>query len=379
MSKVCLAAALWAVFVSGVMPYEGCVVRYGRRGCYNRILTGVLAICDGRGEEEKFPHNLPQDTVYMSLTNFRFGQLTKGDFAPFKTIECLTIKDSRVTGIDYDTFAEMESLHELVLSGTMLNNGDLGFVGHPNFKADVLAVTESKTLTTININATTTLHQLKIVDFQGNRIEHISPSFLLELRNVEKLDFSSNRLSVLEWTHLHKMTELNKLFLASNRFQAIPQSMFSTFFAVKELSLANNPLHCNCKLKWLKEFYDYAIDKTLDVSQVACASPTSFSILSASTRDFTCSSPSSPKIVWTLLPDGRFEVNCSSQGDPAPHLNFIFPDDRTIITPPSKDLSQVNSTTPQVITHEGLITCTAENSEGRGSTKQKLLHPRVYI
>ncbi|ELT97801.1 hypothetical protein CAPTEDRAFT_161548 [Capitella teleta] len=355
--------------------FEGCTIRYGRRGCHHRTLTGVLVTCDGQGEEKDFPHNLPQDTVYMSLINFRLGRLTREDFLPFTTIECLTIENSGVTGIDEDAFADMHDLHEIVLSQTQLHNGDLSFVGHPGFKADVLAVTRSNALKLIDVNATKTLHQIKTLDLKGNRIESISTSLFPELRNIQELDLSANRLTSLQWEHLHEMPKLNKLFLESNRFQTIPESMFSVFFAVKELSLANNPLHCNCKLKWLKEFYDVAIDKTLDITSVTCASPTSFAMSSANEGDFKCLHPSKPKIVWTELPDGRFEVNCSSHADPAPTLRFVFPDGRVIITPPSDDLSKLNSTTPQMITTDGTVICTSINSEGAEFTSEYLGDP----
>ncbi len=41
----------------------------------------------------------------------------------------------------------------------------------------------------------------------------------------------------------------------------IPESVFDTFAAVKELRLAGNPLHCNCKLKWLKDYYEMEVDR----------------------------------------------------------------------------------------------------------------------
>ena len=46
-----------------------------------------------------------------------------------------------------------------------------------------------------------------------------------------------------------------------SRFQMIPESVADTFAAVKELRLADNPFHCNCKLKWLKDYYETAVDR----------------------------------------------------------------------------------------------------------------------
>ena len=45
------------------------------------------------------------------------------------------------------------------------------------------------------------------------------------------------------------------------RFQTLSESALDTFETVKDLEFGRNPLHCNCHLKWLKEYYERTVDR----------------------------------------------------------------------------------------------------------------------
>ena len=328
-----------------------------------------------KGNEPSVPQNLPQDTVYMSLQNFNLGDLKRADFARFTTIECLTIVDSGVKSLEYETFSDMESLHELVMERTSLNDSQLQFMNNPNFRAQLVTVSESPKIGALTFSATKTLRHLKTLKFNGNGISDISPAIFPELRHVETLDLSRNKLSYLDWTLIGELSKLNNLYLDGNRFQTVPENMHRVYFAVKELTMANNPLHCNCKLKWLKEFYSSAVDKQLDYDLVQCTSPQPKLFMDVPLSDFTCSTPTAPVVSWLKLAEQRFELNCTSLGDPAPTLTLTLPDGRKVISPPSDDLSKVHTTTPQIISVGGDVICTASNSEGISETVEPLPVP----
>ena len=57
------------------------------------------------------------------------------------------------------------------------------------------------------------------------------------------------------------MISLTLHFSFHFRFQAIPLPMLEVFSAVKELTLSGNPFHCNCELRWLRQFYSMVFDK----------------------------------------------------------------------------------------------------------------------
>ena len=151
-----------------------------------------------------------------------------------------------------DTFADLEDLREIVLHGTDLTSRHLGFINHAAFKADLVTIAKSKHIKSLSFNATPALRDLKTLDFSDNGLESVNASIFTELRNLETLDLSLNALHDLDWNRLQELTKLNKLLLNGNRFQTVPRVMHSVLFSVKELSFSDNPLHCNCKLRWMK-------------------------------------------------------------------------------------------------------------------------------
>ncbi|KAK2182321.1 hypothetical protein NP493_360g03015 [Ridgeia piscesae] len=363
---VCLLVLVTQVALS--VAFEGCRISFGRRGCYHRVLQGVLVTCDGRGHETLVPQNIPLDTIYLSLVNFKFDTLKRTNFSRFIAVECLTIVDSGVSALDADTFADLEKLREIVLHGTELTSRHLAFINHETFRADLVTIAKSKHMKKLTFNATPALRDLKTLDFSGNGLEEVNASIFTELRNLETLDLSENQLRTLNWHRLQELTKLNKLMLKGNRFQTVPRVMHSVMFAVKELTLSDNPLHCNCKLRWMKEFFAASVDKVTDYDNIECASPMNKMMTSVNIGDFVCEHPSAPSIHWSRLADDRYAVNCSSVGDPAPTLTLVFHDSQKVVIPPSDDLSQTETRTPHVITAGGPVTCHAKNSEGVAST-----------
>lgn len=89
------------------------------------------------------------------------------------------------------------------------------------------------------------------------------------------------------------------------RFQQIPQDMYGVFFAVKELTLSGNRFHCNCKLQWLREFYDIVFDKAIDLEAIECRSPHVRRFTAMKQGDFACSQPTTPEVKYSQIDDYR--------------------------------------------------------------------------
>ena len=347
--------------------FDGCAFSFGRRGCSDRIHEGVLVTCDGQSQETTIPDNIPSDTVLISLVNFDFQHLQRSNFTRFKTLECLNIFDSNIARVDDDTFADTSELYELNLKGTRLTSSSLSFLSHESFTAVQLSVTHSNAIRQLSFrtHAGGPLENVVSLRMNNNSIDHIDSTILRRLDAVQTLSLSSNKLTEINWHLLRKIDALNELFLDNNKLQTIPGDEASTiFYTVNELRLGNNPLHCNCKLLWLKEYYDISPGKKLDVDQVQCLTPVKTLMRDIDPRQMTCEQPTIPTINWLDLDNGRVAVNCSAKGDPAPTITMLFPDGQKMITPPGDDLAQLTTSTHYVLTSPGPMTCISSNTEG---------------
>lgn len=303
---------------SRVTSYDSCSVKFGRRGCAHRVVHGVSVVCNGHHVETVVPYNIPADTVHLTLVGFNLTRLTRADLDRFANVQCLTVTDSlALTEIDADAFSGLGSLVELTLDSTNINESQLAFIADESFaNIELLAVTRDESLTHFTGHgATRQLHALRSLDLKHCAIDHISSSLYHELRRLERLDLTGNKLSSLNWTQIGgHITHLNSLLLAGNRLQTLPVSAHSVLYTVKELSLGDNPLHCNCQLHWLRDFYQQsAVDKTMDAVHCVSPEPQQLDDLVRDQRNainFKCVGPEAPVIVWTKYDsDHRVEVN----------------------------------------------------------------------
>ena len=210
------------------------------------------------------------------------------------------------------------------------------------------------------------LEGLRTFKVNGNRLEKFGEALAFaQLKNIEELDLSDNALRSIDWMRLTQYEKLVRLNLRRNLLQYIPEQALETFHALRELYLAENPFHCNCRLRWLREFYDTAVDKGLDFSDVRCASPRPGAMSSIRSSEFVCIAPRKPVITLRFLHDDVYAINCTAVGDPAPKLTFLLANGRKVITPPSEDLSRDVTASPEILTvGGGVVKCEAENSEG---------------
>lgn len=251
------------------------------------------------------------------------------------------------------------------------------FVSHTTFFPELLSISESPSITRFDFQDLENLEQLKTLDIHGNGLRALEGDIFELIQNVEHLDLSNNGMAYVDWHQLNSLEALTRLNLHGNAFQTIPAEVFAQFFAVKELTLADNPLHCNCKLAWLKRFFMESQDKELDYPFVRCASPKAGSMANIPLEKFTCDQPSTPVINYRKLgtEDGRFEVNCTATGDPAPELSLRLPDGQMVLITPNADLSKLSTTSPSILTQPGTVECHAINTEGTATAQEQLPMP----
>jgi len=135
---------------------------------------------------------------------------------------------------------------------------------------------------------------------------------------------------------------LKNLWLNGNELEQLDPRFQTIFLSLTHLRLGSNPLHCNCEVVWLKEFYDKhrkLFEGGAGVALPSCNSPQRlkdkfFSTLSL--FDFRCMPPVFNNID-AMFDDVTAKLRCTASGDPAPTLFWIQPSGESRRYSPSND------------------------------------------
>ena len=191
---------------------------------------------------------------------------------------------------------------------------------------------------------------------------------------LKVLKMSYNQVSVMSPDALTGLLDLTELELNNNKIQIIPEQLRDVFTQLDSLGLEENPLHCNCEMRWFKEWLFTRTETTTRVKD--CVTPEPSYLWYMVPDEFRCSPPEITMITsnMTVTPDTYFYLVCFAESDPAPVIEWQAPFAEVIsITPPS-DRSKYSSSAVWKITRvqvnqAGIYTCTAKNIAGTVSQR----------
>ena len=212
---------------------------------------------------------LPEGTLKVNLTgnHFHNKSIHRYNLTNYGSLKRLFMSDCGIETIDIDTFVDLVNLRWLDIS----NNN--------------LSVLQENT-------------------FRDLRLSHL---FLNGNRGLELLPMSFAGL-VTSSLYLHNctivrlqvevLTPLNgtliDFWLNDNQLKCVDQRLASILATIAHVRLGSNPLHCNCEVLWLKEYFDENNETFEGAEPPRCQSPARikgkhFSELSL--FDFDCQSP----------------------------------------------------------------------------------------
>ncbi|KAG7492808.1 hypothetical protein MATL_G00019170 [Megalops atlanticus] len=162
------------------------------------------------------------------------------------TIEELRFDDNRISSISEEALQDLINLKRLILDGNLLNNkriGEMAFVNLINL-TELSLVRNSLTAPPANLPGTS-LEKLQLQDNQINRIPVGAFAFL---RQLYRLDLSGNNLS------------------------SLPLGVFDDLDNLTQLFLRNNPWHCDCRMKWVRDWLR-TLPTKVNVRGLMCQGP----------------------------------------------------------------------------------------------------------
>ena len=165
--------------------------------------------------------------------------------------------------------------------------------------------------------------QISNLILSKNNITEITRPGTLRLQaNIQLIDLSHNMIQTLQQSDFTLITTLKTLDVSYNLIETIDVNMRSVLNQLTTLNMKGNLFHCNCNLKWLKQWYDRS--KTSKTITIECASPIPRSFEHVLESDFACYQPkllSSTGTVSAVLNE-NVTVTCLAEGDPAPIVSL---------------------------------------------------------
>ncbi|CAH1803259.1 unnamed protein product [Owenia fusiformis] len=325
--------------------------------------TGSKIVYCSRKMLIAIPDGLPEDTVQLNLNDnvFAVTTLRRTNFTGLLQLEHLYLSGVGIEVIADNTFSDLTKLKWLDLSMNRIRviedytfrglnlqhlflNGNHGLRLHANTFAG---------LSTSGLY----LHDCKLTS--------IAPEVLVPLNNT-----------------------LKKLWIDENRIRTFDISLLSMFNRLSHIRLGANMLHCNCRLKWLKDFYDYHSTAFEGAMPPTCHSPARLNgkyFNTISEKDFICQQPVFNNVNVAFKSNNEGALKCSARSDPAPVLYWVKPGGEKTLHYPTADHDYVNTAVLKLSTNEskknlsGDYICIASSDGGNVSLVFNLTMPKPEI
>ncbi|KAM3184572.1 hypothetical protein ACTXT7_008077 [Hymenolepis weldensis] len=132
------------------------------------------------------------------------------------------------------------------------------------------------------------LKNLETLLLSHNKILELSAGVFKNLSNLKSLVLSSNGLRCIHSDAFIGLKQLKVLILQNNDISTLMNGTFRDSGQMNTLALGQNPLNCDCNLRWLQSFFR---TKNLDNGVAICSSPRQMkykSVFHSNPSDFIC-------------------------------------------------------------------------------------------
>ncbi|KAI8480005.1 hypothetical protein Bbelb_422540 [Branchiostoma belcheri] len=248
-------------------------------------------------------------------------------------LQSLELRLGCSTVIDDRAFDDLQSVRHLDISGSCVRD-ILGVV-----RIMVTAIhletlkLSNNSITHLPDMAFVPMLNLKVLNMSHNLIETIDPLAFHGIVRLLSLNLDNNNLSTVPFQAFESLPHLRHLSLRGNKITSVPGEAFTTLTSVREIfldtniiksispnafhglkevknvSVAENPLECDCNMrmescnKFMESLDNLSWDYGLDVGNMRCSGPSAFvgwkvSLLTAD--DFVCEHDKQAEIAATF-------------------------------------------------------------------------------
>ncbi|CEF71563.1 Slit homolog 2 protein [Strongyloides ratti] len=182
-----------------------------------------IVSCIGAGLTE-IPKNLSQKIIRLDLQENKITKLNKNDFVGLPNLRVLHLMDNEIQLIEPHSFDNLTKLERF-----RINRNRLRSIPDFLFKYN---------------------HKLQRLDLSENALTIITDDQLNGPLSMRNLQLDRNQLTCLDSREISNWKSLEVLELNGNSLNTLGELDYIT--NLRTLRLADNPWHCDCRLKWMK-------------------------------------------------------------------------------------------------------------------------------
>ena len=241
----------------------------------------------------------------LRLDHNKLKRISRGTFASMPFLKWVDLRFNRINVLEEGAFDRLDHLEELLLSSNDLRAINGGVFGNlMSLKKVELA---SNQIQTIDGNAFGCAPLINKLVLGGNQLDKIPREAIRKLRFLELLYVNKNPIKLIESDALIGLQSLTTIDLGDCTISSIQNGCFDYLGNIKTIRLNNNPLNCNCHLRWLWRWLSRKPEVTTDGAICHMPNYTSGNNLtSANLTSFVCSCATCRKDANCSQP-----INCS--------------------------------------------------------------------
>lgn len=207
-------------------------------------------------------NTIGQNLAYLSLDSCQLTSISSSMFDGLRNLHTLVLTNNKIQSVPAAVFQNSPGLTELRLDkqqnpialnvdsfSGIENSLNHLFLGHNTLNVATFWVSIEKFPNLLELSApSVNLQSVPDKAFRNNN-------------KITFLDLDNNTITDLEEGSFYPLKDfLNSLTLSSNHISSISKCVFSNFKELKHLYLQDNPLVCDCRLRWLYDWVHSQVD-----------------------------------------------------------------------------------------------------------------------
>ncbi|CAA9993289.1 unnamed protein product [Nesidiocoris tenuis] len=204
----------------------------------------------------------------LELQENSISHITEKDFEGLVKLDSLGLAHNHLRTVPPRAFSHLQELNSLELDGNSIThiNPD-AFVGL-EVSLQYLRLGDNN-IHQIPSDALKPLHRLRHLDLRSNNISYIAEdAFTGYGDSITFLNLQKNNIKMLPSMGFDNLNSLETLNLQNNKISHIPEEIMEPIVdTLRVVDIMDNPLLCDCELRWYKEWIKNLKDKDDEMMQ----------------------------------------------------------------------------------------------------------------